>query len=290
MKHYRDSCMAAGLLMALMLVGGTMCVGSSYAADKVQATLLVPDVLVFPGKPTSLKARLVRSGVLSHIGLGGENVVFMVGPKTVGTALTGGDGRAFLEYRRHMSGTLDVVVSLEKSPRVEATEQRGVLAVWERRRPILLVDLDALMPVGESSRFSLSTLSLALGGDLPTPIPEAASELEKLARFYYNVIYLARQEGQGVPVIREWLHMHEFPLGLTRTIGPGSTALKAFIDQLKEDGWDNLDAAIGRTLDFAQVLVKDRIRTVILEQPNQKEKFPRRTKLAKTWKTVRKHL
>ena len=43
------------------------------------------------------------------------------------------------------------------------------------------------------------------------------------------------------------------------------------MEKLKEGGWDNLEAAIGRTWEFAQTLVKNRVKTVIFPDPREKK-------------------
>ena len=68
------------------------------AAGKVAGTLSLRDALTAPGRPVMIEARLVRAGLLGQTGLGGEQLEFTVEGKKAGTAMTGGDGRAFLEY------------------------------------------------------------------------------------------------------------------------------------------------------------------------------------------------
>lgn len=263
--------------------------GTTVAQDKVKGHLIVEDVLARPGTAVVLKAALIEKGLLGDKGLGGETITFAVQGQHAGSALTGGDGRAFLEFKTHMRGNHKIVATVESSPRVESVEGKGNLASWERRRPILLVDVSTLVQGDRST--SLPTLPVVGRLGAPgKPQEHAAQELSKLTEFYYNVIYVHERQGAALHETREWLRQHEFPVGITRTVPQDSKALLAFMNELKEGGWDNLEAAIGRTWEFAQTLVKNRIKTVIFPDPGEKKKYPRRAKIVKSWKEVRKQL
>ena len=84
------------------------------ADEKVAGRLIVEDVLARPGTPSMLKARLVQDGLLGIRGLGGETIEFIVQGQRIGTALTGGDGRAFLEYKTQMRGNQKIVGKVEE--------------------------------------------------------------------------------------------------------------------------------------------------------------------------------
>ena len=272
------------IFIGLLLIPGTIA-----AQDKVKGHLIVEDVLARPGTAVTLKAALFEKGLLGNKGLGGETITFTVQGQHAGTALTGGDGRAFLEFKTHMRGNHTIVASVESSPRVESMEGEGNLASWERRRPILLVDFDTLLQ--KDGSLPLPALSGIVSlGTLGEPQENAAHALSKLAEFYYNVIYVHEHQGTALHETREWLRQHEFPVGITRMVPQDSKALLAFMEKLKEGGWDNLEAAIGRTWEFAQTLVKNRIKTVIFPDPREKRKYPRRAKIVSSWKEVRKQL
>lgn len=272
------------VFIGLLLIPGTIA-----AQDKVKGHLIVEDILARPGTSVRLKAWFIEKGLLGNKGLGGETITFIVQGQHAGTALTGGDGRAFLEFKTHMRGNHKVVATAESSPRVESVEGEGNLASWERRRPILLVDCAVL--VQEDGSNPLSTLPVVGNlGALGKPQENAAHALSKLAEFYYNVIYVHERQGTALHETREWLRQHKFPVGITRMVPQESKALLAFMEKLKEGGWDNLEAAIGRTLEFARTLVKKRVKTVIFPDPREKKKYPRRAKIVNSWKEVRKQL
>lgn len=262
------------------------------AAEKVTAKVSVPDALTLPDRPVKLEARLVQQGFLARAGLGGEQLEYVVGGKKVGTAMTGGDGRAFFEYAPRMRGNLSVTVRVVESPRVARAEGTGTLFSWERRRPILLVEATSLMEEPKTPIVPLVPLPPLPGGKSPpispTPAPDAAEELKRLTDFYFNVIYVTNHPGMGDPDdMRQWLHTHRFPPGPILAIRTGEGALMTMIERLRADGWDNVKAGIGRTRDFAEALVAQRLEAVIVPEP-QSEQLPKKAQVAKSWKDIRK--
>lgn len=263
-----------------------------HAADKAKPSVLVSDVLTNPGKPVQLQARVFEESLLGReIGLGGETLEFLVENQVVGTTMTGGDGRAFLEYAPRMRGNFTITVRVPESPRVLSAEGKGLLASWERKKSILLIDLVAVMQEKSNPELPLPSFPINFS---PTVLGEADNdapkELEKLGRFYYNLVYLFRSEAGDKKTLQEWIRTHQFPSGFPKIIPSGRHALEELIVQLEKDGWANVTGGIGRTAEFAEVLVEHRLKAVILHDPEDKKGFPRRAILVKSWKRVRKHL
>ncbi|RMH37612.1 MAG: hypothetical protein D6690_02220 [Nitrospirae bacterium] len=281
------------VVSALVLAGWFIVLGSesSHAAEKAEVTVLVPDVLTSPGREVRLRARVVQQGLLGPVGVGGEHVEFIVQGQTVGTVMTGGDGWAYLAFAPRMRGNHTLTARVLESPRVKANEGTGLLASWERRKPILLVDLRATLrtrarPIPPLVPGMPSLVTLALG----EPDPDAVAELEKLGKFYYNLMYIVPAESVTVLDLQQWLRQHQFPPGIPRIVEKGAEGLKAFLSQLKQEGWEHVGAGIGLTKDFAHALVSQRIRTIVLGDPDEREGYPRRTVIVENWKSVRKHL
>ncbi len=264
---------------------------SAAAAEKIAGRLIVEDVLARPGTAVTLEALLIEEGLLGVKGLGGETVTFMVQGRHAGAALTGGDGRAFLEFTTHMRGNHAVVAAVARSPRVEPVEGAGNLASWERRRPILLVDVSTLLQRDASLVTSLPALPFTASLETFGPPREhARPALVKLAEFYYNVLYVHDHRDTALRETRAWLRRHRFPVGIVKTAPQTPEALSALMEELETGGWDNLEAGIGRTRDFAQTLVKRRLKTVIFPDPSETQDYPRRARIVHTWKEVRQHL
>ena len=285
----RGRFLTAGLLT---LACCWLVLGHGEAAEKIQGQLSVRDALMGPGKTARIEPKLVRSG-LGQPGMGGEPLELLVGGAKAGSAMTGGDGRAFFDAACRMRGTYPVTVRVAGSPRVDSPDATGTLACWERRRPILLVDLAALAKESKAPFGMPPGLSLPVGRAAPEPITEAAEELKRLTDYFYNVIYLSwaqpaawAQESDA----RTWLQQAKFPTGLVATAMPGQAGLAELLDRLKAEGWDNVKVGIGRTREFAETLVAHRIDTVILPAGSRDEELPKKAHIMKNWIEIRKKL
>lgn len=254
------------------------------------------DVLVLPGQPARIETVLTRSGLAGKQGLGGEQVEVVVEGKPAGKAMTGGDGRAFLDYTPKVRGNHEVTVKLAPNPRVASPDARALLGAWERRRPILLVEVAALMQPQKMSPLPVPSMPIPLGQrEDSAPAPDAADELKRLAQFFYNVIYVSWSPKEAAGPLsdkadmRDWLAQHKFPSGLSVALRPGEQALAAKIDQLRADGWTNVKAGIGKSRAFAEVLVAHRMEVVLVPEPDKGE-LPKKAKAVKEWKDIRKKL
>ncbi|RPH81671.1 MAG: hypothetical protein EHM80_01680, partial [Nitrospiraceae bacterium] len=169
--HFRR----AGVFTAFIFLTATTILP---AAEKTSETLAVHDSLTSPNQPAIIEAMLTRKGLLIEAGLGGEPVELLIAGNVVATAMTGGDGRAFLSYTPKTKGIVPFTVRVGTTPRVAVTEAGANLAVWERRSPIMAVEMAALMEdvAGQGPAVILP------GKDMEgrRPMPDAAAELGKL--------------------------------------------------------------------------------------------------------------
>jgi hypothetical protein len=123
---------------------------------------------------------------------------------------------------------------------------------------------------------------------------EASDELGKLTQFYYRVIYVVTVTGRGDGAqvsseVRDWLKTHKFPQGYVLTISPDAKALGEKIDELHAAGWKTIKIGIGRSTAFAEAFLQRRLEAVIVPEP-PKGVIPRKAKVAKDWKEIRKKL
>ena len=257
----------------------------SEAADKVSALLTVRDVLTLPNQTVRIEAQL--SGKTSPGGAAGSGISLQlhIDGKPVATAKTNEGGQAIFDYTPKMRGTHVITVSVDDAAPVAAEKTEATLCVWERRRPILLVEMSAIMQPNVSPSPSSSFESAQ-------PVSEAAEELSRLTQYYYNVVYVPGGEQpptQAVPIggIRRWLESHKFPAGLGVTPTPGG--LSATIETFKQGGWTTMKTGIGRTRSFADTLLHHRMEVVVVPELPKGE-LPRKAKAAKDWKEVRKKL
>jgi hypothetical protein len=282
--------MIAGLALALSWNGAPADVS---AAEKAAGSVWVRDALTVPGRSVTIEARLFEARLLREAGLGGEQLELFIDSRPVATAMTGGDGRAFFAYTPVMRGNYPIKVKLRTSKRVEGGEGVATLACWERRRPILLVDLATLVEPSTQPSRPFPSLPLELGERSDrAPAPDAAVELKRLTQYYFNVVYLSRTGDlsleQGDP--RAWLRRHGFPTGFWVPLAGGSGALATQIEDMRAAGWDNLKAGIGATREFAEVLIAKRMQAVILPASERDRDLPKKAQEVQSWKDVRTKL
>jgi len=283
--------LGAAAALALPIIG--LGWPSVEAAEKVSGQLSVRDALTVPGRPVRIEGRLVKAGLLDRLGLGGEQLELLVGGTKVGLAMTGGDGRAFFDTTCRLRGVQTLTLRVADSPRVESPDVEGVLACWERRRAIMLVDLTALIHETTPPFGVPSPLPRSLRTASPDPMADAPEELKRLTDYFYNVLYLSWSKPDtwpGEQDTRAWLQRMHFPTGVLVTVPPGQAGLSEFLDRLKAEGWDNLKVGVGRTKEFAETLASHRIEAVILPASSRDERVPKKTHVIKDWKEIRKKL
>jgi len=253
------------------------------------AKLSVTDGLTSPGKRIPLQARLTNPEAEGEIGIPDQALEFFVHGRRVGQANTDAQGWARLDFVPSMRGNLSIIVKVMTQSKADAIEGKGVLLSWERRRPILLIDL-AVVAEELVTEAPPPELYQDPGMILGEAHPAAAAELGKLAEFYYNLVYLDLTGRGHLEGIQTWLRDHQFPPGMIRILPQAATALTDLLHDLKTEGWEKVSGGIGRTASFAEILVQNRLQTVILPPPDIQERFPRRAIVLNDWSRVRRHL
>src|SRR5262245_41930249 len=285
-QHITAKAALLGPLVVFLLVCPTL------AAEKVAAILLVKESLAVPNQPVTVEAKLIAKGLLKNSALGGEPIELVINGTVAATAMTGGDGRAFLSYVPKAKSITSVRARVGNSPRVASSEGEANLVVWERRSPILVVEMASLMEEG-LSKGPMPGLIPMSQPELK-PMSEAADSRGKLTQCYYGVIYLTPSASgmdsfQTNLEAREWLKAHKFPPGLV-LVGPaGEDGVGAMIDNLHAAGWKTIKIGIGRTKAFVEAFLRRRLEAVIVPEPSKGD-TPRKAKVAKDWKEVRKKL
>jgi hypothetical protein len=280
----------AGLLTILLFSTATTILP---AAEKIPGTLTVHDSLTAPNQPAIIIATLTKTGPLAQTGPGGEPLELFIAGNVVATAMTGSDGRASLSYTPKVKGAVPFTVRAGTTSGVALTEAGGNLAVWERRSPIVAVEMAALVEgaVGEGT----TVIKSGNESEVRRPMPDAAEELSKLTQFYYNVLYVVSMEkgatnrDQVNAQARQWLKDQKFPIGHILVLPSDPEVLGAKLDEMHLAGWKQFKTGIGRTKVFAEAFLQRRLEAVMIPEPAKGE-APRKAKVAKEWKEVRKKM
>ena len=286
-SHHRIISVAFSLWLVLQV-----CIaGAVNSAEKVSATVLAKDSLTAPREEARIEARVLGKGLLHDTPLGGEPVELVLNGKTAATGMTGGDGRAVLSLVPTTRGIVPLEIRVGTSPRVSAAEGHANLVVWDRRTPILAVELSALMEEPRSDGL-LPGIGPALQHEVK-PMADAADELAKLSQFYYGLMYVTTvpsgADGFAIHTdARNWLASHKFPPGFVITLPSGDDALGVKLDELHGAGWKSIKIGIGRSKAFAETFLRRRLEAILIPEPLSDT--PRKAKVAKDWKEVRKKL
>ncbi|MCE9536787.1 MAG: hypothetical protein K8R65_10325 [Nitrospirae bacterium] len=266
----------AGLFTILLFLAAT---ARLFGAEPVPAILTVHDSLTSPNQPATIEATLTQKGLQTGTGLGGEPIELLIAGNVVAAATTGSDGRAVLSYTPKAKGALPFTVRVGTTSHLAGVEAGANLIVWERRGPMMAVEITALMEDAASRR----------------PMPDAAEELAKLTQFYYNVLYVVTQDktvatyDQANEQARQWLKEQKFPVGYILVLPAGPEGFGAKLDELHTAGWKTLKVGVGRTKTFAEAFLQRRLGAVMVPEPAKGE-APRKAKVVKEWKDVRKKL
>ena len=247
--------------------------------------LTVNDVLTLPHETARIEARLSGRLPPGEAGWAGILLQLEIDGKPIATTKTDGSGEAVFDYRPSMRGINVIAVSVVKTEGVEAEKAEATLCVWERRRPILLIELDALMQPSPTANDKEAILARPSAAD-------AAEELSLLTQYYYNVVYVPTgglvSASAGFPgTVRRWLNAHKFPAGFVMPVSSGD--LHDAIASMRRDGWTTMKSGVGRSRSFAEALLHERMEVVVVPELPKGE-VSRKAKMAKDWKEVRKKL
>jgi hypothetical protein len=157
---------------------------------------------------------------------------------------------------------------------------------------VLVVELSSLFEAPGRDEL-LRGFSSSVRSDVQ-PMADAADALAKLSQFYYGIIYVAAvaagADGFSVSAeTRTWLATHKFPVGFVLTIPAGADALGAKLDEMHEEGWKTMKTGIGRSRTFVETFLRRRLEAIMVIDPFTGD-APRKAKVAKDWKEVRKKL
>ncbi len=263
------------------------------AAETIPGALTVHDSLTSLNQPATIEATLTGKSLRMEIPLGGEPIELLIAGNVVATAMTGGDGRAVLSYTPKAKGSVPFTVRVGPTSKISVAEASANLAAWERRTPIIAVEMASLT---EAPTPQGPTVTLP-GKDAEgrQPMPDAANELGKLTQFYFNVLYVMTEDkaiGTSDLVnaqARQWLSDHKFPVGHILVLPSDPASVGTKLDELHAAGWKTLKIGVGRTKAFAEAFLQRRLEVVMVPEPAKGE-APRKAKVAKEWKEVRKKL
>ena len=258
------------------------------SSDEKKSGLLVAyDVMAVPGRSVNLVADLLKEGFLAPSPLGGEVLFFEHEGRMLGRTLTGGDGRAVTSFLPTTIGVVTVAVRLMESQRVTASEATAGIFVWDRRRPIVIVSLRALVSTPRKPDLGLPLPRS--GTRLQNPDSGAVQALATLSR-RANLIYVTASDRLELPGLRQWADQHRLPPGPIFHRKPMPMSLANDLERWRREGWTNITGGLAGTADEAKALVDKKLKAVSAPIAPSKEKWPDKTVTTTDWKEVARQL
>lgn len=265
-------------------------------AEEKKVNLIFHDQIVKPDEKVYLMAKL-RKGLISvKPEISGERVEFFykmqdarrkiedVNPKSLGITLTGIDGTAVKEIPPLKTGFHRFSAKLADTKRYSAEESHGLIACWNPKRPIIVVDID-----GTVSETDKSELLFKKKDKDSKPLKDAPDVLRRLSKSY-NIIFLTHRNELLLNKTREWLKEHKFPPAPVFTLKLGEDPLMPGeykdekLKEWKKEGW-NLKIGIGDKGHDAEAYLENKMKAIMI---GDEDDLPDGTIRAKDWKEIEK--
>lgn len=254
------------------------------SSDEKKSGLLVAyDVMTVPGRSVNLVADLLKEGLLAPSPLGGEVLFFEHEGRMLGRTLTGGDGRAMVPFTPRVAGRMTVTVRLGESRRVTAQETMAGVFVWDRKRPIVIISMKALISVPR--RPDLGLPLPRSGAKLQNPDGGAVEALTVLAK-RVHVMYVTASDRLELSEVRQWADRNRLPAGPVFPLKPGPRSLSRELERWRHEGWTNIKGGLAGTADEAKALVEKKLKAVVPPNVSSQEKWPDKAVTTKDWQEV----
>lgn len=251
--------------------------------EKKSGVLVAYDVITVPGHSINLVADLLKEGLLAPSPLGGEVLFFEHEGRMLGRTLTGGDGRAMVPFTPKAVGRMTVTVRLAESRRVTARETTAGVFIWDRKRPVVIISMQALVSAPRQPDLGLPLPRS--GAKLQNPDGGAVQALTVLAK-RAHLIYVTASDRLELSEVRQWADRNRLPVGPAFPLKPGPMSLSHELERWRREGWTNIKGGLAGTADEAKALVEKKLKAVVPPNASSKEKWPDKAVTIKKWQEV----
>jgi hypothetical protein len=274
-------------LFLLASLGSSLALFPLVTASAESPASIIPfDQLVQPGRSVLVSVRLVTSGLsFVHRPISGERVEFFYRGRSLGRALTGGDGLAVREFTPPTPGRYVIEARLTESPRYGADPARLDVVCVSGSVPVLLVELTSVQDMGlpPSNPF----------GVIPPPeaMPDAAKTLAKLSS-RYQLVYFVTGDEAGIPKDKDWISSRDLPPAplMAWTLSGGQDAssgqIAERIQEFRAAGAENISGGIARSKEVAEGFERLKIRTIVMIEEGEDLDWPKTAKTSASWKEI----
>jgi len=268
------------LLFSLLLLP------ASNISARSSASIIAFDQLSQPDRSVRLAVRLVTGGLsFVHRPISGERIEFLLGARSLGQTLTGGDGMAVKQFTPPKAGLHLITVRLVDNPRYEADPAELYLAARRPSHPILLVALSSVRIPSEPPAVPFSPAPSY------EPMPEAAKILTEFSA-RYQLVYLETGDETLGPEMKDWLARQVFPPAplfvwpLPAEAERREEGFAERLQSLRDEGWGNIPAGITRSAADAEGLARMKIKAIVMAEEDDEIKGPKSARRVTNWKAV----
>lgn len=255
--------------------------------EKKRGFLVAYDVMAVPGRSSNLVADLLGEGFFTHAPLGGEVLFFEHEGRLLGRTLTGGDGRAVVPFVPRVMGRMTLTVRVGDSRRVTAQETTAGVFVWDRKRPIAIISMSALVSAPRQPDLGLPFPRA--GPKLLNPEGGAVQALAALAK-RAHLIYVTASDRLELPEVRQWADRNHLPAGPIVPLKPSPMSLAQELERWRREGWTNIRGGLAGTADEAKALVGKKLKAVVPPNASSQEKWPDEAVALKDWAEIDRQL
>lgn len=258
------------------------------SADSKSPAIIVPyDVIALPGIEVWPQAKVfTKKFFAAERPAGGERIEFFEGDRYLGLALTGGDGIGVIRYIPHRQGVHKIRVRLQTASSYEAKEAEGVIAVWDRTKPVVLVSIEAVREKPKHRIFPF--FSDKSDGAESKPVERSVDVMSSIHR-RYNVIYLYRGSLSLVPDTKSWLGKNKFPSGPVIIWDGSKNSVNRFLSERLKD----IKGVVVTADDEAKVFQEEGVRTILMAEKKKVSEFKKILKdatIVTDWNEIKKVL
>lgn len=205
----------------------------SHAESKTPAVIIPYDSITYPGIESWPQAKVI---VKKFYGLerpaGGERIEFRDSDKSLGVALTGGDGVGVIRYIPYEEGLHRIKIRLDNNSDYKAEDVEMIVGVWDKSRPVLLVSANALMERNKEVTFPF--IGKVSKEDEQRPVTSATEVLSDLAK-RFNIIYLFSGALSDFQETRSWISRNNFPFFPVIIWNENVNYIKRLLSDRKQD-------------------------------------------------------
>ncbi len=259
---------------------------SSVPLGPVRVVVRAFDAIGRPGQDVILRAKVQKDDAIGLCkGVPGVRVQFRLDDAEIGSARTGVEGQATLEWTPPSPGEFTLHASVDPTSTNTGASSTFLVGAYHPDDQFVVVAFDGTLTEKSGLKLPFER------AHVPEPMADAVRVLTKISD-RHHVLYLTGKDERSMQTVRDWLTEKGFPSGVAlfrdyELVGPGLEDYK--FHELQRLRADYPAIAIGVSNDFADARAYSRagLRPIFLGSLESVDPPPG-TSIAATWTEVEK--